>query len=136
MRRTFKRWRRCRELKWQQLRSKTKALSGDLSGAGGNLGRGGAAFDFSRARKFTDWRSMILESDVDAVDLCLPTEFHCEATLAALARGKHVLVEKPMALTAVECAEMLAAAEGAGKTRHGGARVALLARVSQAAALS
>lgn len=93
-----------------------KALSGDLSGAGGNLGRGGAAFDFSRAQKFTDWRSMISESDVDAVDICLPTEFHCEATLAALARGKHVLVEKPMALTASECAEMLAAARRAGKT--------------------
>jgi len=93
-----------------------KALSGDLSEAGGNLGRGGAAFDFSRAQKFTDWRSMILESDVDAVDICLPTEFHCEATLAALARGKHVLVEKPMALTAAECADMLAAAHRAGKT--------------------
>jgi predicted dehydrogenase len=93
-----------------------KALSGDLSEAVGNLGRGGAAFDFSRARKFTDWRSMILESDVDAFDICLPTEFHCEATLAALAHGKHVLVEKPMALTEGECAEMLAAAERAGKT--------------------
>ena len=93
-----------------------KALSGDLSEAGGNLGRGGAAADFSRAQKFSDWRSMISESDVDAVDICLPTEFHCEATLAALARGKHVLVEKPMALTAVECAEMLAAAGRAGKT--------------------
>jgi predicted dehydrogenase len=93
-----------------------KALSGDLSEAGGNLGRGGAAFDFSRAQKFTDWRTMLLESDVDAVDICLPTEFHSEATLAALARGKHVLVEKPMALTAVECTEMLAAAGRAGKT--------------------
>jgi predicted dehydrogenase len=93
-----------------------KALSGDLSQAGGNLGRGGAAFDFSRVRKFTDWRSMIAESDVDAVDICLPTEFHCEATLLALARGQHVLVEKPMALTKGDCAEMLAAAERAGKT--------------------
>jgi len=93
-----------------------KALSGDLSGAGGNLGRGGAAFDFSHAQKFTDWRNMILESDVDAVDICLPTEFHCEATLAALARGKHVLVEKPMGLTEGECTEMLAAAGRAGKT--------------------
>jgi predicted dehydrogenase len=93
-----------------------KALSGDLSQAGGNLGRGGATLDFSNARKFTDWRSMILESDVDAVDICLPTEFHCEATLLALDRGKHVLVEKPMALTAGECAQMIAAAKRAGKT--------------------
>jgi predicted dehydrogenase len=92
-----------------------KALSGDLSGAGGNLGRESGAFDFSRAAKFTDWRNMMIESDVDAVDICLPTEFHYEATLEALACGKHVLVEKPMALTAVECAEMLAAARRAGK---------------------
>src|SRR5277367_606244 len=75
-----------------------KALSGDLSQAGGNLGRDNGVFDLSRAQKFTDWRNMILKSDVDAVDICLPTEFHCEATLEALAHGKHVLVEKPMAL--------------------------------------
>lgn len=93
-----------------------KALSGDLSRAGGNLGRGAGIFDFSRVQKFTDWRSMILESDVDAVDICLPTEFHCEATLDALSHGKHVLVEKPMALTAGECGEMLKASERAGKT--------------------
>jgi len=93
-----------------------KALSGDLSAAGGNLGREGGAFDFSRAAKFTDWRNMMIESDVDAVDICLPTEFHYEAALEALACGKHVLVEKPMALSAVDCAEMLAAAKRAGKT--------------------
>jgi len=93
-----------------------KALSGDLSEAGGNLDRGAAVVDFSGVAKFQDWRAMITTSDVEAVDICLPTEFHCEATLLAFEHGKHVLVEKPMALTAAECSEMLAAAHRAGKT--------------------
>jgi len=93
-----------------------KALTGDLSGATGNLDRGGAVLDFSDVEKFRDWRAMIAEADVDAVDICLPTGLHAEATLLALQHGRHVLVEKPMALSVAECPPMLAAAERAGKT--------------------
>ncbi len=93
-----------------------KALSGDLSGAVGNLNRGGGVLDFSRLQKFRDWREMIAEGDIEAVDICLPTALHAEAAVLALGHGKHVLVEKPMALTAGECAEMLAARDRAGKT--------------------
>ncbi len=60
-----------------------------------------------------DWRSIITDPHVDAVDICLPTYLHCDVVLAALAAGKHVLCEKPMALTVDDCERMLAAAEAA-----------------------
>ncbi len=58
-----------------------------------------------------DWRAVISDPQIDAVDICLPTDMHCEVVLAALAAGKHVLCEKPMALTNEDCATMLAAAD-------------------------
>ena len=53
--------------------------------------------------------------NVDLVDLCLPTDLHKSATLTALAAGKHVLVEKPIALSVADADEMIAAAQKAGK---------------------
>ncbi len=47
---------------------------------------------------------------IDAVDICLPTQMHRDVILAAFAKGKHVLCEKPMALTPAECDEVLQAA--------------------------
>jgi predicted dehydrogenase len=52
---------------------------------------------------------------VDAVIVSTPHPQHCEAALACFASGLHVLVEKPMALTAAQCDEMIAAAKKAGK---------------------
>ncbi len=56
------------------------------------------------------WQDVIERSDVDAVSICLPPNQHHEITLAAIAAGKHVLVEKPMALTLAECKIMVDAA--------------------------
>lgn len=52
---------------------------------------------------------------IDAVVICLPAELHCQATINALDRGCHVLVEKPMANSVEECQIMLEAAKKAGK---------------------
>lgn len=52
--------------------------------------------------------------DVDAVVIAVPTASHCELALQAIAAGKHVLVEKPIASTVAEAHEMIAAAEAAG----------------------
>lgn len=52
---------------------------------------------------------------IDAVDLCLPTDMHESAAIAALGAGKHVLVEKPMALSVESCQRMIDAAESAKK---------------------
>jgi predicted dehydrogenase len=70
-------------------------------------------------RTYTDWRELVAADDIDVVDICTPGDSHCEIALAALAAGKHVLCEKPLANTVEEAREMVAAAETA---RAGGAR--------------
>src|SRR6516164_7071328 len=56
-----------------------------------------------------DHRELVARSDVDAVLVTNPNAFHAEVTLAALAAGKHVLVEKPMCVTRREAEEIIAA---------------------------
>jgi predicted dehydrogenase len=61
----------------------------------------------------TDWREVVDRDDIDVVDICTPGDSHHEIALAALAAGKHVLCEKPLANTVAEAEEMAAAAEQA-----------------------
>jgi predicted dehydrogenase len=61
----------------------------------------------------TDWRVLIQRDDVGLVDVCTPGDTHAEITIAALAAGKHVLCEKPLANTVEEAEAMSAAAESA-----------------------
>lgn len=63
----------------------------------------------------TDWRALIARDDVDLVDICTPGDSHAEIALAALAAGKHVLCEKPLANTVEEAEAMAEAAEAAHK---------------------
>src|SRR6516164_3974239 len=56
-----------------------------------------------------DHRELVARSDVDAVLVSNPNAFHSEVTVAALAAGKHVLVEKPMCITRREAEEIIAA---------------------------
>ncbi|MFE9647518.1 Gfo/Idh/MocA family protein [Streptomyces sp. NPDC006365] len=63
----------------------------------------------------TDWRSLIARDDVDLVDICTPGDSHAEIALAALAAGKHVLCEKPLANTVEEAEAMTEAAEAAAR---------------------
>ncbi|OQD53533.1 dehydrogenase [Streptomyces phaeoluteigriseus] len=65
----------------------------------------------------TDWRALIARDDVDLVDICTPGDSHAEIALAALAAGKHVLCEKPLANTVEEAETMAHAAETAFTTR-------------------
>jgi UDP-N-acetylglucosamine 3-dehydrogenase len=60
------------------------------------------------------WQDVIERADVDAISICLPPYQHAEIALAAAAAGKHVLVEKPMAMNLAECKQMVAAANAAG----------------------
>ncbi|GAA0359396.1 Gfo/Idh/MocA family protein [Bacillus horti] len=53
---------------------------------------------------------------VDAVTISTPNKFHAEMAIASLKAGKHVLCEKPMAMTTNECLDMLRAAKESGKT--------------------
>ncbi|MEU5942314.1 Gfo/Idh/MocA family oxidoreductase [Micromonospora sp. NPDC047548] len=58
----------------------------------------------------TDWRDLVASDGIDVVDICTPGDSHAEIALAALAAGKHVICEKPLANTVAEAREMTAAA--------------------------
>lgn len=62
----------------------------------------------------SDWREMIKRDDIQAVCICSPSGFHAEQAVAAACAGKHVLVEKPMAITLKGCDEMIRAARDNG----------------------
>jgi predicted dehydrogenase len=89
--------------------------SGDLSGVGGNLGGPGERMDFSAVAQYSSAEEAIRDPNVDAIDLCLPTHLHAPLTIEALRNGKHVLVEKPMALDGEQCDLMIAEASKAGR---------------------
>ncbi|MFI2378589.1 Gfo/Idh/MocA family protein [Streptomyces sp. NPDC018964] len=61
----------------------------------------------------TDWRALVERDDIDLVDICTPGDSHAEIALAALAAGKHVLCEKPLANSVEEAEAMTRAAEEA-----------------------
>ena len=73
------------------------------------------AAKYNISRKTTDYRQMLADPAVDAVIIVTPDQTHREISVAALEAGKHVLCEKPMAVTLAECESMVAAAERNGK---------------------
>jgi predicted dehydrogenase len=62
----------------------------------------------------TDWRKLVARNDIDIIDVNAPSDAHKEITLAAIAAGKHVFCEKPLALNLADGREILEAAEKAG----------------------
>nr|WP_030434560.1 Gfo/Idh/MocA family oxidoreductase [Actinoplanes subtropicus] len=61
----------------------------------------------------TDWRALVERDDIDLIDICTPGDSHAEIAVAALAAGKHVLCEKPLANTVAEARLMATAAADA-----------------------
>ena len=64
---------------------------------------------------YSSAEELIADPGLDAVVVCTPNETHCTYSVAALRAGKHVLCEKPMALTLSDCECMVSAAEEAGR---------------------
>lgn len=64
---------------------------------------------------FDDIRSLLAACDADVLCVCTPNYLHEAHAVAALEAGLHVVVEKPMALSTLECDRMIAAAEQAGR---------------------
>jgi len=65
---------------------------------------------------FSNYHDMLALDEIDLVEILLPHHLHQRATLDALAAGKHVSVQKPMALNLAQADEMIAAAKEAGPT--------------------
>lgn len=61
-----------------------------------------------------DWKKLVQNNAIDLVDICTPNNLHYPITMEAIAKGKHVLVEKPMAMHTQEAQEMYDAAKDAG----------------------
>ena len=64
----------------------------------------------------TDWRVLVERDDIDVVDICTPGDSHAEIAVAALAAGKHVICEKPLANSVEEAVEMASAAARAAES--------------------
>jgi predicted dehydrogenase len=64
---------------------------------------------------FADGKEMLADKDIDAISICLPTFLHAPMAIAALKAGKHVVCEKPPAVSAKEAKQIEAAAKKAGK---------------------
>lgn len=93
-----------------------RRLSGDLTGVQGNIGGPGEKLDFSAVAKYSRAEDAVRDPAVEAVDICLPTNLHERMTVVALRSGKHVLVEKPMALDGLAADRMISEAERHGRT--------------------
>ena len=65
--------------------------------------------------RYADYKRMLKQADLDAVIVGVPNALHAECAIAAFRAGKHVLLEKPMALNARQGRSILAASEQAGK---------------------
>ncbi|MFI7462051.1 Gfo/Idh/MocA family protein [Nonomuraea sp. NPDC049646] len=72
-----------------------------------------AAAKLGWAHAETDWKRVLDRDDVQIVDICTPGDSHAEIAIAALAAGKHVICEKPLANSVAEAEEMAAAARAA-----------------------
>ena len=80
----------------------------------------GAARAFGFAGHTTDWRTIMADPGIDLVSITAPNALHKEMSLAAIAAGKHVYCEKPLAPLAADAREMAEAAEARGvKTQVG-----------------
>jgi predicted dehydrogenase len=91
-----------------------RKLSGDLSQIEGNFGGKGLTLDFANVRKYRETTELFADPDIDAVDICLPTHLHYATALAALRAGKHVLVEKPIALDGQSADELVRESKASG----------------------
>jgi len=92
-----------------------KKLAGDWRGIHGNFGPPGEKMDLGKVKRYKSLDALLKDPDIDLVDICNPTHVHPKTAIAALQAGKHVLVEKAIALEAKDADAMLAAAKKAGK---------------------
>jgi predicted dehydrogenase len=89
--------------------------AGDWRGIRGNFGPPGEVMDLSGRKAYAELDELLADPEVQLVDLCVPNDQHAAMAIRALEAGKHVLVEKPIALNLRDADAMLAAAKASGK---------------------
>src|SRR5947209_10599348 len=92
-----------------------KKLGGDWRGIQGNFGPPGRQMDLGDLKKYSRLEDLLADPEIDLVDVCNPTHLHPPTALAALQAGKHVLVEKAIALEAKDADAMVEVADRAGR---------------------
>ncbi len=90
-------------------------LAGDWRSIQGNFGPRGEMMDLGHLLKYRQIDEMLANPDIDLIDICNPTHLHPGHALKALEAGKHVLVEKAIALKSEEADVMVAAGQNSGK---------------------
>ena len=90
-------------------------LIGDWTSIQGNFGPKGTRLDLTRIVAFDNYHEMFASADIDLIDICLPNDQHEEVAIAALNAGKHVIVEKPIALEPKSADRMVAVARKTGR---------------------
>ncbi len=68
------------------------------------------------ATAYTDHHALLARDDIDLVSICVPSGLHAQIALDAMQAGKHVLVEKPIAITLEDADRMIAMSEATGRT--------------------
>ena len=71
--------------------------------------------DLSRIETYATLDELLEDPQIDVVDICLPTSMHVDSALRALRAGKHVFLEKPIALSLRDADRLIAAAERANR---------------------
>lgn len=80
-----------------------------------NFGDSGKA-DVNALKCYTSYEELIAgEPDLDYIDICLPSDLHCEYSCRAMNDGFSVLCEKPMALNTADCDKMIKTSKATGK---------------------
>jgi predicted dehydrogenase len=92
-----------------------KKLAGDWRGIRGNFGPAGTQMDLGKIKRYAEFDALLADPDIDLIDVCTPTHRHADMALRALKAGKHVLVEKAIALEPRDADALVKAAAKAGK---------------------
>ena len=64
----------------------------------------------------TDYHELLARNDIDAVSVCVPSGLHAQVAIDAMQAGKHVLVEKPIAITLADADRMIEVSQSSGRT--------------------
>ncbi len=90
-------------------------LAGDWTNTRGNFGPEPGRVDLTGVKTYDSYPALLADPDIDLIDVCTVTDQHAPLAVQALEAGKHVLVEKAIALTPTDADRMVAAARAAGR---------------------